>query len=630
MKKINFFTFLLLSLFVWGQEPSGYYDNAENKNSAALKTALSSIISANYKDNGYDGLYNIYKTSDNLPNGKVWDMYSLKADGTANYYFSHTSDKCGSYSGEGNCYNREHTFCDSWLGAASPQRSDAHHLIPTDGYVNNRRGSYPHGKVGSATWTSSNGSKLGSSDASTGYSGTVFEPIDEFKGDFARMYFYVATRYESKIAGWANNGSANAVLNGTSYPAYKPWFYNLMLAWHRQDPVSQKEIDRNNAIYTYQKNRNPFIDHPELAEYIWGNKTGTAWTLNPSTDPVLTSPASGSVLDFGTVSYRQNTLQTISISGSNLTGDLTVIIGGTDAGCFSIPASIISKADAQTGYSLAVTYNAPQTGTHSATLTISGGGISTATVNIIGNAVSCQNLDFSSSFASTIDPFTQYSITGTQIWTWRNADYGVAISGYSNPNNYENEDWLLSPSLDLSNYEGVVLSFEHTINKGIVANMQTENTVFVSNDYVGGNPQTATWIPLNIPTYPAGNDWDFVGSGNIEIPVSHCLSNTVIGFKYLCTNTASSTWEIKNLKTTGTCKSTPVHNATLDKKHSIYSKNGEINISDMKNEDTAIFDVFGKKVFSEKNISGSKSIKISHPGIYIVKIGNERQKIIIR
>ena len=166
MKKLSCLLplFFIFSVSLFAQIPAGYYSAAVGKTGAALKTQLSSIITAGAVDKGYDFLYTIYKTSDNLPNGKVWDMYSLKSDGTANYYYDHGSDKCGSYSGEGACYNREHTFCDSWLGNASPQRSDAHHLIPTDGYVNNRRSSFPHGKVGSASWTSSNGSKLGNSD----------------------------------------------------------------------------------------------------------------------------------------------------------------------------------------------------------------------------------------------------------------------------------------------------------------------------------------------------------------------------------------------------------------------------------------------------------------------------------
>ena len=133
---------LLSSLTLFAQIPAGYYDGANGKTGAELKTALYNIIKG-HTDKGYDGLYTVYTTSDNLPSGKVWDMYSIKADGTASYWYSHTSgDRCGSYSGEGDCYNREHTFCDSWLGKASPQRSDAHHVVPTDGYVNNRRSSF--------------------------------------------------------------------------------------------------------------------------------------------------------------------------------------------------------------------------------------------------------------------------------------------------------------------------------------------------------------------------------------------------------------------------------------------------------------------------------------------------------
>lgn len=271
MKKqlLSIIALLFITVQLIGQIPSGYYNGAEGKTGAELKTALYNIIKG-HTDKGYNYLYTMYTTTDNLPTNKVWDMYSIKADGTADYFYNHSSgDQCGTYNSEADCYNREHTFCDSWLGAASPQRSDAHHLIPTDGYVNNRRGSLPHGKVLSVSWTSSNGSKLGSSDPATGFSGTVFEPIDEFKGDFARMYFYVATRYEDKIAGWVSNGSAGLILAGNAYPAYKSWFLNLMLQWHAQDPVSEKEINRNNAIYAYQHNRNPFIDNSAFAEQIW-------------------------------------------------------------------------------------------------------------------------------------------------------------------------------------------------------------------------------------------------------------------------------------------------------------------------------------------------------------------------
>ena len=115
------------------------------------------------------------------------------------------------------------------------------------------RSNYPYGEVSSPTYTSDNGSKLGPCSYS-GYTGTVFEPIDEFKGDLARTYFYMATCYEDRISGWSS-----AVLDGSSYPCYTTWFLNMLLEWDAQDPVSQREIDRNNAVYSVQGNRNPFV-----------------------------------------------------------------------------------------------------------------------------------------------------------------------------------------------------------------------------------------------------------------------------------------------------------------------------------------------------------------------------------
>lgn len=422
MKKLLLSYFLLCTLALNAAIPTGYYDMAIGKTGAALKTQLSSIISAGYVDKGYDGLYEIYKTSDNLPSGMVWDMYSIKADGTALYFYSHTnSDQCGTYNGEGDCYNREHTFCDSWLGKASPQRSDAHHVVPTDGYVNNRRGDNPHGKVGLATWTSSNGSKLGNSDPSTGYSGTVFEPADQFKGDFARMYFYVATRYESKIAGWVNNGSASEILAGNAYPAYKSWFYNLMIQWNNQDPVSQKEIDRNDAVYDSQKNRNPFIDHPELVNYIWGDLIGQNWTLNSSTSPFLISPSNATVINFGNVPFQQTDTASIFIKGTNLTGDLTLALSGNAAAKFVLPVTTVPQAQATAGYKVILTYNGDVLGVSNAALTISGGGIASVQVNLTATATD----DFIALAATNV------SATGfTSNWTSSAGATGYSLNVY--------------------------------------------------------------------------------------------------------------------------------------------------------------------------------------------------------
>ncbi|MFO7878764.1 MAG: endonuclease, partial [Bacteroidales bacterium] len=191
--------------------------------------------------------------------------------GAEPYTFTFGTDQCGNYSGEGSCYNREHSFPKSWYNDGYPMYTDLVQLVPTDGYVNGMRGNLAYGEVDSPDWTSQNGSKKGYSNAAWA-TDMVFEPIDEYKGDFARIYFYMATRYKDEISGWeAYNNNADAMLNGTSYPAFESAPLAMLMTWHENDPVSQKEQNRNNAIYDWQGNRNPFVDHPEYVEYIWGD-----------------------------------------------------------------------------------------------------------------------------------------------------------------------------------------------------------------------------------------------------------------------------------------------------------------------------------------------------------------------
>jgi len=270
---LNRWTWFLFSLFAvvnLTAQPAGYYDSADGLSGESLQVALHNIIK-DHTVRSYDQLWTDFQSTDDKANGYVWDMYSDVPDGTPPYNYVFISDQCGSYSNEGDCYNREHSFPSSWFNDASPMNSDLFHLVPTDGEVNGHRSNFPYGEVGSVSWTSLNGSKLGTCNY-PGYTGTTFEPINEYKGDFARNYFYMATRYSNLIAGWENNdANADAILNGTSYPAYEEWFLNMIRAWNLADPVSQKEIDRNNAVYGFQNNRNPYIDHPEYVELVWGD-----------------------------------------------------------------------------------------------------------------------------------------------------------------------------------------------------------------------------------------------------------------------------------------------------------------------------------------------------------------------
>lgn len=271
-------------------EPAGYYTPCENKGGSSLLSALCEKVGP-HTVISYDGLLDLYKTSDVYPDGKIWDMYSTKHWTAGN--------TCGGYKRIGDCYNREHSMPKSWFNDAKPMYSDAFHLYPTDGKVNGQRSNYPYGECegGKNLGTHNGVTALGRLGRSTfeGYSGTVFEPIDEYKGDFARTYFYMAARYNDKISSWKSD-----MLAHNSYPAFSSWAVKLLLKWHRQDPVSEKERDRNDAVYKHQKNRNPFIDHPEMAEYIWGDKSDQRWSSTSSNLPELN--AAGEIKVIPTIS----------------------------------------------------------------------------------------------------------------------------------------------------------------------------------------------------------------------------------------------------------------------------------------------------------------------------------------
>jgi len=257
-----------------GGNPGTYYQSITTQTGYSLKTALHDIIK-NHTAQGYGAIWTFY-ANHSLDtyfenDGSILDIYSEKPFGSDSYSYTKVTNQCGSYSGEGDCYNREHSFPKSWFGGKiEPMNSDIHHIFATDGFVNSKRSGFPFGEVASATFTSSNNSKVGSATSALGYSGTVFEPIDEFKGDLARAHLYMATRYQNVIANWQTNSTyGDAILDGSSNKVFETWQLNMLLRWHANDAVSQKEIDRNEAAYSHQGNRNPFVDHPEYVGKIW-------------------------------------------------------------------------------------------------------------------------------------------------------------------------------------------------------------------------------------------------------------------------------------------------------------------------------------------------------------------------
>ncbi|WP_055437604.1 endonuclease [Lacinutrix algicola] len=315
-------TFLLTTFVAIAQIPADYYDSANGLIGFTLKTELRDITANGHTARTYDQLYDgsgvsgsqgyvdthsdVNVSSGNVyeNDGTVLDMYSENPSGSDPYNFSHNVDEGGNQNSEGDCYNREHIVPQSSFNSAFPMQSDIHHVIPTDCRVNNFRSSYPFANVANATWTSLNGSKRGSS-AAAGYSGVVFEPIDEFKGDIARAILYFATRYENTIDGY----TSFEMFNGSNDQVFFPWAIDTLLDWHNNvDPVDQRERDRNNAAFNFQGNANPFVDHPEYADLIWNPNPDTQDPTTP-TNLVASNPTASSV-DLAWTASTDNTTVT--------------------------------------------------------------------------------------------------------------------------------------------------------------------------------------------------------------------------------------------------------------------------------------------------------------------------------
>lgn len=369
----------LFPFFVFAEIPAGYYDDAVGKSGEDLQKSLSTILN-DATDVGYDGLWNLYKTTDRRSDGKVWDMYS----DVTNYTFG--TDQCGSYGSEGDCYNREHSVPKSWFNKQSPMVSDIWHVYPTDGKVNGMRSNYPFGEVASDAPGSENGFSKWGKCKTLGYSHTVFEPNDEYKGDFARTYFYFATRYK----GVATSGYGAEVFS-SAYPYITKWQLDMLLRWHEQDPVSQKELDRNEAVYeSRQGNRNPFIDYPELVDLIFGDSRNIPFMPDGGDAPYIEAPRNGSTVDMGIASVNSSSPVTVQLSvrGRNIESTVSFEVGGNDSECFSVNRRELTADEVNNGTTVELSYRSSVVGSHEAVLEISGGGLkSPIIVNLKGQAI---------------------------------------------------------------------------------------------------------------------------------------------------------------------------------------------------------------------------------------------------
>ncbi len=344
--------------------PAGYYSSLNGKSGQALKNAVHDIV-ANHTVVTYDNLWAYFPSTDCRSDNKqqVWDMYS---DNT--YYFNGTRSVYGMH--------KEHSFPKSWWGGTEVNAyTDLNHLYPADGPANMAKSNWPLGEVSTVSFD--NGvTRVGSPvSGQGGGAGSVFEPDDRYKGDFARTYFYMATCYQDYQ--W----KYTYMVSNSSWLTLNDWSIKLLLKWSRQDPVSDKETARNDAVYRIQNNRNPFIDHPELVEYIWGDKAGQVYNVDDTTstqgEPTLITPTQGTVLDFGEVALGKSLNLTLWIKGKDISNSLSLQLYRYDYQMFSIPVTSVdrSQANSADGYPLTITYTPTTLGQHRAKLLVSDGGL---------------------------------------------------------------------------------------------------------------------------------------------------------------------------------------------------------------------------------------------------------------
>ena len=246
-----------------------YYTSIDGtKGGAALKTALYNLIKNHQQisyGSGTSSTWGAFYTTDAvIENGqrRVLDMYSNEK----RYFGSKGSAVSG--------MNIEHSVAKSWWGGGKNNAyCDLHHLNPSDQNANSRKSNYPLGELTSVSWD--NGVTFVGKANIDGSSQNAYEPCDEYKGDFARTFMYMFTCYQDLTweYTWMN-------YENSTYPTLKPWAVELLLKWHKQDPVSEKEVNRNNAVHAVQGNRNPYIDYPQLADYVWGDSINYTFHLN--------------------------------------------------------------------------------------------------------------------------------------------------------------------------------------------------------------------------------------------------------------------------------------------------------------------------------------------------------------
>lgn len=585
MKQIFYSLIAVFSVSVSAQIPTGYYNNATGTG-ATLKTNLKNIITAGHSTNiSYGDLWTAYQTTDRDKyyegDNSILDIYSESSTNPDSYNYRITTDQCGGngYSGEGDCYNREHIVPQSLFNEQLPMKSDVHFIRATDGKVNGERGNFPFGLVGTPTYQSLNGSKRGNS-ISAGYSQTVFEPIDEFKGDVARMIFYFVTRYENQLSSFASGD----MLGNSAYPGLQTWELNQLLAWHNQDPVSLTEIERNNRTYIFQGNRNPYIDNPNFANLVWNTAVTETQAPTSPTNLTVNNITSNSVVLNWTASTDN-----VGVSG------YIVYVNGVLYPTSATNSSTIVNLNPSTVYSFAVIAQ-DAAGNLSAQS-------NTATITTLVGSCGSEYFDNIPAASST---YSTRSWTGSSAsWTATNARTDQMITNkaitFKNGN-------LTSSSIS-GGIQGLTVTAQQKYS-GNPGSLAVEiNGVNVGSIPYGKNPITTTLNNLNV-------------SGNFTIKLINSVASNAVAVDNIY-------WTCSTLSTSeATHKDVFVVYPNPVRNHEIFVKGENVN----KITKAEIYDLSGKLVMSVANPFKDSS-KISLNGLvkgsYILKTDTFSTKFIV-
>lgn len=465
---LAFLVSVMPALPMLAQIPEGYYSSLKGKKGAELKTAIHDIIKkANVLEygSGRGKTWWGFWSTDRNENGYFIDRYSAEREWV----------KSTSQGAPGAGMNIEHSFPKSWWGGATVQAyKDLYNLMPCESKINRTKSNFPMGIVVSGDkgngWT-----KVGEGTDGKKY----WEPAAPWKGDFARGYMYMATAYQDY--NWKGE-QALQILQQGAYPTLKEWAYKLYIKWAKADKPDALEIKRNNDVAKIQGNRNPYVDFPNLMEYVWGDSTNIAF--NPETTVKSSSYVNGEGGGGGSIDPDPNPGTTeVNVYQATFTAD--------DGGCKESIISNDSPHDniwtrtSQYGWQ-ATAYNKSNKSKHAAEATLTlpemdltGYDDAKLTISQAVNFADSKALDYLSILVRSVEP----------------EDGAVDISPLSDFKVKESNYWIFYDfTFDLSHYCGTksTISFHYKSDKDICCTWEIKKAAITGKKTATGIKETTT------------------------------------------------------------------------------------------------------------------------------------------